>query len=149
VMRSAAADVSLHVREDFFFGGLGIGFQQSSGGHDHSGSAVSALHGFFGKEGFLERMQVAIFLEPFDRGDLFCGDGADEGDAGTARTAFDENGAGAALAFAAAVLAAGQVELIAKNGKKAGLIVGVYRIFCSIDVEFRDFSHGSASVMRT
>jgi hypothetical protein len=45
------------------------------------------------------------------------------------------------LAFAAAILASGQVEMIAQDGEQAGLGIGVYAIRAVIDGEMNS-GHG-------
>ena len=65
--------------------------------------------------------------QPFDGGDLLLRDRANPGDARALRFSVDQDRAGAALAFAAAVLASGQIEMLAQHGQQAGLRIGVNR----------------------
>ena len=98
-----------------------VGIQKRGGGHDHAGCAVGALHGGFVEESLLQGMQVVANGEAFDRSDLVIPDEADLRAARTLGDSIDEDGAGAALAFAAAVLGAGEVELVAQDGEQGPL----------------------------
>ena len=114
-MRSAAADIAVERLDDFSRVRAGIVLEQRDAAHDHSGRAVSALKGSGIDESLLHRMELAVALEAFDRYDGFCCCGADRNLAGASWAAANQNGAGAALAFAATVLGAGEAELVAQN----------------------------------
>ncbi len=103
-----------------------VGIQKGGGGHDHARRAVGALHGGFVEESLLQGMQVVANGETFDSGDLVVSDQADLRAARTLGDSIDKHGASAALAFAAAVLGAGEVELVAEDGEQGPLR-------CSID----------------
>lgn len=114
-MRAAAADVALQGLLNFGLRGIGILLQQSDAAHDHAGRAVGALEGFGVEEGLLNRMKAAGLLEAFDGGNGFavgCGNGSY---ARTTRRTIEQNCAGAALAFAAAVFGASKTEVVAKD----------------------------------
>ena len=55
--------------------------------------------------------------------------------------AVDEDGAGAAAALAAAVLAAGQVEVVAEDAEQGAFRVGVEGVSGAVDVEQFDVGH--------
>src|SRR5690348_1171009 len=135
-VRSASADVALHGAADFGFRGMRRFAQQSGGGHDHARRAVSALHGVGLDEGLLERRELAVGSETFDGGDLLSGDAGGGRDAGSHGRAIDEDGAGAALAFAAAVLAAGEFEIVAQDPEEFAVGVDLKPVMLLIDDQF-------------
>src|SRR5208282_1397956 len=104
---AAAADIPLHGRENFLFRRIAIGIQERYGGDDHARSAIGALHCAFIEEGLLDGVEMFAPGQAFDGGDLLAFGGGEREEAGTARLAVNQNGARAALAFAAAVLASG------------------------------------------
>src|SRR5258708_12451344 len=104
---SAAADVSAHVLHNLFIRGGRVGAEQSMGGHDHSRSAIAALKSFFVKKRLLHGMQVAILREGFNGLDFFTGRRGRRSSARADRTAIEQYGASATLAFPAPVLVPG------------------------------------------
>ena len=129
---AAAADVAAQGTDDVFVPGIGIGLEQGQARHDHAGGAVAALHGIGFDERLLQRMQPAVSLQTFDRLDCLVGRDAHLRDARPDRLAVNEHGAGTALAFAAAVLAAGQIQVAAEHVEKASLRVGMKRASSTI-----------------
>jgi hypothetical protein len=73
------------------------------------------LHGAFIQECLLHRMQAVALGEAFNGGDLSLGYIADSRNTGPARLAINQDGTSAALAFAAAILASCQIEMVAQN----------------------------------
>ena len=67
---STAANVPLHELKDFGIRWIRFVVEQRNGGHDHTGSAVRALHCCFVQEGLLNRVKLIFFCEP-----LYCGNG--------------------------------------------------------------------------
>ena len=61
---------------------------------------------------------------------------ADSGDAGPHGLAVDQHGAGAAAALAAAVLAAGQVQVVAQDAEQASFRVRFEALFEPVDMQF-------------
>src|SRR5262245_66357445 len=94
-------------------------------------------------------MKPAVLLEAFNRGDLFPGCCCNFSDAGTCCLAVDEHGACAALTFAAAVFAAGQVEIVTQDAQQASITVGVDPHPRSIDLKFSDSLHRTPSRRRS
>jgi hypothetical protein len=126
VLRIAAtpAEVFLHFDHDIRFGGGGILFQGAANTHDHARGAVTALKRAFVHEHLLDRMQFVAAGEAFDGDDLRFVEVADGSDArGGAFTVY-EYGAGAALAFAAAELGAGELKVFAQDFEQGTLRVG-------------------------
>ena len=64
-------------------------------------------------------MQFPVTLEPFDRGDLFAGAVAHLCDARSGSLAVDDDRAGPAAAFAAAVLASAQAQVVPQDAQQA------------------------------
>jgi hypothetical protein len=73
------------------------------------------LHGALVQECLLDRVQAVALGEAFNGSNLLLGNIADARDAGSARLAIDQDRTSAALAFAAAVLASGQIEMVAQD----------------------------------
>ena len=64
-------------------------------------------------------------FEALDGGDFTPADPADGGAARAGRDAIEQDGAGAALAFTAAVPGAGEVEIVAENAEQGAFAIGV------------------------
>jgi len=77
------------------------------------------------EELLLQRVQLAVVLEPFDRRDRLALDLSGGGGARADGRPADEHRAGAAVPFTAAELGAGQSEIVAKNPEKRAGMVGV------------------------
>jgi hypothetical protein len=92
------------------------------------------LHGTLIQECLLHRVQAVALGEAFNGSDLLLGDIADTRDTGSARLAIDQDGTGAALAFAAAVLASCQIEMVAQYEEQAGFGIHVGGIDAPVDV---------------
>jgi hypothetical protein len=121
---AAAAEVAVEGVDDLGVGGVGRGFKKCDGTEDHAGDAVAALHGFGIEEGLLNAMQAFASGEAFDGGDGFaCGE-AGGGEAGGDGLAVEEDSAGAALPFAAAVLGSGEAEIFAEDVEEGSVGVG-------------------------
>src|SRR5882724_1867612 len=118
-VRAAAADVPLHGALDVVVLRVLVLLEEGHGGHDHARGAVGALEGLRVEEGLLDGVEAACRLEPFDGGDRLAGGFGEVGDATSSGLAIDEDGARAALAFAAAVFGAGEVELVAEDCEEA------------------------------
>jgi hypothetical protein len=123
----AAADIAVHEFHDLAFRRTRILFEQRNCRHDHARSAVAALQGIFVEKGLLNGVKLIAFRQTFYRRDLLLCDSCCFGYARPLRFAVDQYGAGAALAFAASVFCAGQIEIIAENTKQRGLGIGINR----------------------
>jgi hypothetical protein len=109
----APAEVAVEAFDDLGFSRLGRLFEQGDGPEDHAWSAVAALHRAFLHKSLLNRVEGAIGLEAFDGADGPAGHGTDGSCAGDDRRAIEQDGAGAALTFAAAILGASDAEIFA------------------------------------
>ena len=132
----AAANVALQGASDLGFAWVRSLLQQAYAGQDHSGRAVAALHGVGLDEGLLQRMEAAVLRQTFDGGDLFSFDFRDGCNAGAHGRAIDEHGAGSAMAFATAILAAGEFQLVAEDPEQEAVGVQLEPVMRLIDDEF-------------
>ena len=134
---SAATDVAGHALADFVVGELrviGVAGAEADdgeltlfalvnggdGGADLAWGAVTALESVMFEKGLLYRMKVFTVGKAFDGGDLRAFGGEGEGEAGVDAAAVDEDGAGAALAVIATLLAAGHIEVFAQRVQEGG-----------------------------
>jgi hypothetical protein len=92
--------------------------------HDHPGSAVSALQGFFVEKGLLHGVKLIAVRQTFNRSNLLLPNRGRFGDAGPLRFAANQHSTGAALAFATSVLCTGEIQLLAENAEERGLGIG-------------------------
>src|SRR6185437_11080055 len=115
VVARAAAQIAGQPIPGFFLGRIGVAVEQRLGGDDKAGGAEPALKRGMLEEFLLhrvERIAVGDALDRRDRPPL----GLDrEHQARAGDVAVDDDGAGAAIARAAAFLAAGQPELVAQH----------------------------------
>src|SRR5580765_8233453 len=124
---AAAADVRDR-GVDVRVGGLGLLLEQRLHRHDHSRLAVAALRHVVLDPGLLHLGELAALREAFDGGDLLAHRGAEREGAGAHGGAIDVHGARAALRDAAAVLGAGEPDLLADRPQQR--LIGV-----DVDVE--------------
>src|SRR5262245_16150638 len=105
---AATTNVAVQGFDDFSISWARIVFQKSSRRHDHSGSAVAALHGVFLNESLLQIMQFAILSKAFDCSDLLLLDRRDLRYAAAGCNTAQHDSTGAALTFAAAIFGTGE-----------------------------------------
>src|SRR5690349_24976210 len=105
-MAAAATQVAAERIADLGVGGMRVRREQGGGGHDHAADAVAALPRLLVDEGPLQRMRGLRGAEAFNGHDRLLRRRRDRHDAGSDRDAADMDGAGAALAEAAAELRA-------------------------------------------
>jgi hypothetical protein len=86
-------------------------------------------------------MKFVAFGEAFDCDDGFFVGIGNRGEARGNTFAIQENGAGATLAFAAAVLGAGELEILAKDIKERAFGVGGDRVGTTVDSKFEGRVH--------
>ena len=103
----APAEVAAETFLDFGECGVRVFVEQVVGGEDHAGGADSALRSAAFEEALLDGVEFFATGEAFDRGDARAF-GLENGDeAGVDELSVHEDGAGAALAFAAAFFCSG------------------------------------------
>lgn len=131
---AAAADISLQGLHDFRFGGIGIFLEERDAADDHSGNAIGALERALIEKSLLHGVKLAILFEAFDGKDGFSVGIADRKLARAAWRAVEQNGAGATLAFAAAVLGSGEAKLFAQCKKQSRFGVRFENAAFSVDL---------------
>jgi hypothetical protein len=89
--------------------------EHRNGRAELSGSAISTLERVAVDESRLQGMETGVIGQALDGGHMVAVVGDGEGEAAVDTTATDEHGAGAALAVVAALLGAGQAELLAEQ----------------------------------
>src|ERR1700692_1033504 len=115
------------------------------GGEYHAGCADAALGSALFEEALLDGMEFFVDDEAFDGGDFgaFCLQDGDE--AGVDQVAVDEDGAGSALAFTAALFGSGEVQVFAEDVEEAFHRWGFDGFFVAMDGEW-DGGHAVASL---
>jgi len=121
---TTATDVAVHSRNDVGIGRLWNVLQQGHGAHNHSGGAITALERAFIHERLLHGMKFIAVGQSFDREDrLFVGISNGRG-AGSDAFAVHQDGASSALAFAAAVFCAGELQILAEHVEQGPFGIG-------------------------
>ena len=112
------------------------------------GRAVAALHRAGVEERLLERVQLAVASSrPSIVVIALPATAPTRVEAGAGRLAVDQHGAGAAPALAAAVLGAGQVQVVAQDAQQAAVGIGVDAVGLAVDVQLgHTFRHGPLTV---
>lgn len=139
---ATATDVAVHSSHNLVIGWIGGFLEERQRGHNHAGRAITALQGVCIEKSLLERMKPAVLLKAFDGGHRLLADGANRSMAGTSWDAIDENGASAALALAAPIFCAGEIEIIAQHAEKRALRICIDRARGSIDAKLGHVRHG-------
>ena len=118
LVAGTAAEVAVLVEPvaHLLAGRVGVLFEQDLGGNDEAGRAEAALSAAIGHPRHLQRMEVVHSAHALDGGYLgVIAQLGDLGDAGACDLAVKYDVAGAAMAFTAANLAAGQQQAVAKD----------------------------------
>src|SRR5205814_1109975 len=122
---AAAADVTVQGGGGLLVARVGAGVEEGQGGHDHARGAVAALESLVVEERLLQGVEAAVLLQALDSEDVFAEGVAERGNAGAHGLVVKEDGARAALALGAAVLAAGQVQVLAQDDEEGHIAVSV------------------------
>ena len=115
---------------------------------DHSRRAIPALKCFRFQKRLLHGIEVLASAESFNGGDLLSCRGAGGSDATAHRIAVQQDGAGAALAFPATVLGAGQFQPVAENVQERFVRGRINLMLASIHNEGDSHSRTSQEVYR-
>jgi len=136
----AAAEHVLKGVLDLGAAGLRIVVEEGLGGKDHAAQAEAALCRLLINEGLLNGVGLFGRAQPFQGDNFGLADGADRGDAGAGGAAIHQNGAGTALAQAAAEFGAAQPKLVAEHIEERSCGVDVHAVDASVDLD-RDGAH--------
>ena len=142
----AAAEVAAHELGDVLVAGGVALLEQLDGGHDLPGRAVAALEGVVLDERLLHRVQLAVRREALDRRDLAALAGDGERQAGEHAAAVDPDGARAARALVAALLGAGEAEVLAQRVEQADARLELEDARLAVDGELE--VHGQVNLLR-
>jgi hypothetical protein len=130
---AAAADVSIHSADDFFFRELAVlTLEESHRGKNHSRGAVSALKSFRFKKSLLYGVKMFPPGEPFNGGDLFSRCGTCGSYATPNRGTVEQYGTSPALALTTAVLGSCQFEPVAQDVQERLIGRRVNLVFTSV-----------------
>src|SRR6202011_179383 len=122
-----------------------IPLQQVMCRHHLAGDTEPALHGALGEERVLQRAELSVLAQSFDRGDLAALDLGRKHQAGVDGAAVHQQGARAALAEIAALLGPGEVEIIADEVQQGGAFGHVNLALGSVDVHVESHGHAARS----
>ena len=131
---AATADVG-DLAVDVGVGRLRLVLEQFGDRHDHAALAIAALRHVIVDPGLLYFMQHAVLGEALDGDDLLADRGARRERARARRHAVDVHGAGAALRDAAAVLGAGQADVLPDRPEQRRVGIDVDVVIFAIDIE--------------
>jgi hypothetical protein len=137
---TAAADVAIHGLPYVCVAGADVLLEDSNSGHDLARGAVAALVAIMLNEGGLHGVEMARLTNAFDGSDLVIGMHDSEGQAGVDATSVDMDGAGAALAVVAALLGAGQDEVLAEAIEEGSARVEAEFVGLPVDSKSKGYS---------
>src|ERR1700761_5513187 len=90
-------------------------FEEMAGRHDHARSADAALGSALFEKALLNSVKFLVVGEAFNGDDLGSLGLQDRDEAGVDQVAVDQDGAGSALAFTAALFRAGEMQVFAED----------------------------------
>src|SRR6478609_1229028 len=120
---------------DIGVGRLRLELEQLGDGHDHAALAITALRHVVVDPGLLHLVQHTVLGEALDRRDLGVDRSAHRERAGPCRHAIHVHGAGAALRDAAAVLGAGEADVLPDRPEQRRGGIDVDVVIFAIDVQ--------------
>jgi hypothetical protein len=142
---AAPANIALHGGDNRILARVWILPKQPKRGHNHARRTVAALHRVGIKKGLLERVQLPLRRQAFDRAYRAAKRGTQGRDARPRRLAVDQNGAGPAGALTAADLAARQAEIFAQDIKEWAITCDVNHMRRAIHDQRGQLGHGKPS----
>jgi hypothetical protein len=137
----ATAQVIVHTLDNLGFRCPRFLEEQAVGIQDHAGGAEAALEGVVFDESFLDGMKSSIDGEPFDGQYVLPPDLPDRNLARTDRFLTDDNSAGPAEAFAAAVLGSGETQIGAKDPEKLPFSIDLQARLLLVELELDRLDH--------
>jgi len=93
------------------------------------------------EEGFLHRMQSPVPREALDGDDALARHRPGFGNARFRGLPIHQHGARRALPFAAAVLGAGQIQVVTEHAQQSSVGVGIHPPLGAIDIQYGDPAH--------
>src|SRR4029079_18308744 len=120
---------------DVGVGRLRLVLEQFRDRHDHAALAVTVLRHFTVEPGLLHLGQHAVLGKALDGDDLLADSGARRERARAGGDAVDVDGAGAALRDAAAILGAGQADILPDRPEQRRVGIDVDVLIFAIDIE--------------
>src|SRR6266478_4183303 len=124
-------------RVDIGIGRLRLFFQKRRHRHDHARLTVAALWHLVVEPGLLHLAQGRTVGEAFDGGDLLAFGGGNGHHAGADRSAVEVHRTGAALGDAAAVLGAGETDLLADRPEQGRIGIDADFLGLAVDRQAR------------
>ena len=112
---------------------IGVLREQGDRRHDHARRAVAALQRAGVDEGLLHRVQATVGSQSLHRGDRGAVGRPEVHGAGPHRRPVEQHGAGAALALAARVLRAGELQVVAQQVQQRRAGRRVHHSFVAVD----------------
>ena len=135
VVGAAAAEIAAHPVADLLRrAGMAL-VDAGDAGHDLPGRAIAALERIALDEGGLQRVELVALGQAFDRRDLAAFHQGGERQAGLHALAVHQHRAGAALAEAAALLRAGQMQVLAQGVEQRGARIERQPMLGSVDAQ--------------
>ena len=128
----AAADVVADGEGRLLTGGVGVYIQQRLGGDDHAGDAEAALHRAALGVGVDDAFALFRVADALDGQKLAAVDRADGDDAARDQLAVFDDGAGSALALAAAFLAAGEAVVLTQHVEQPSQRVALVELLLAV-----------------
>ena len=117
--------------------------QQRHRRQDHAGDTIAALHGLLVDERLLNRMQLTLSAQAFDRFNLEVLDTLNRGETGRNRFTVYQDRAGSTLSLATTVFCPCQIQIFAQNVQQASIRMGSNLTIQSVDLEPEFFFHWS------
>jgi hypothetical protein len=136
LVAGAAADIATEPLLDLFTIGERIDPQRRGRRHHHAGNAIAALAGAGLVEGLLEERQFALLRQALDGVDLRSLRLADGHQAGLHQHAIDKHRTSTTFAGAAAILGAGEVQVLAQKIEQPLIGLRAPRNLAAIDDSF-------------
>jgi len=136
-----ATEVRHHPMRYLVIARVRVHVEQRDGGDDHAGRAKPALHRIDVNEGMLRRMQLAVASEALDRRDRPTDHIPSRDHTRAGECPVDHHAARAARGLAAAVLCAGQPEVLSQPVKEATIPRDADLVLNAVDDDPTDLRH--------
>jgi hypothetical protein len=132
---ATTAQIAVHRGIDLRVVGIRVFLQQSRGGENHAGHAVSALHCTLIDEGLLDGVKRTVLSQTLNGHNALSSDRSDRQAATGDRFAVQKDGARAALPLATSVLSACESEVFAQNLEQRPVWLSFHIVPFTVDRE--------------